>query len=240
MSSDASQAETSPRRWQPLSAVQRRVVGVLIEKAKTTPESYPMTLNALTNGCNQKSNRLPKMDLSTDDVEEALEELRELGAATEVQGAGRVPKYRHYMYDWLGVDKRELAVMAELLLRGEQTIGELRARAARMELIADLHALGPVLDSLQAKDLIVWLSPSGRGRLVTHNLYLPKQLEQVKEHYASGHAAGSTETEVSPAVRTQVGVQEFQELQSEVSALRAEVARLRDQVAGITGDAKGE
>lgn len=240
MSSDASQAETSPRRWQPLSAVQRRVVGVLVEKAKTTPESYPMTLNALTHGCNQKSNRLPKMDLSTDDVEEALEELRELGAVAEVQGGGRVPKYRHYMYDWLGVDKTELAVMAELLLRGEQTSGELRARAARMEPIADLHALDPILDALQAKDLIVWLSPSGRGRLVTHNLYLPKQLEQIKGDHAAGQAAASVETSPSSASPTKVGVQEFQQLRSEVSALRAEVARLREQIAGVGGDRQGE
>lgn len=240
MSSDASQAETAPRRWRPLSAVQRRVLGVLIEKAKTTPESYPMTLNALTNGCNQKSNRLPKMDLSTDDVEEALEELRELGAATEVQGGGRVPKYRHYMYEWLGVDKTELAVMAELLLRGEQTIGELRARAARMEPIADLHALGPVLDSLQAKDLIVWLSPSGRGRLVTHNLYLPKELEQVKEYQAAESVAAHTESPPSSAAPTKVGVPEFQKLQSEVAELRAEVAHLRDQMAAIKGETPAE
>lgn len=235
MSSDASPTDTAQPRWQPLSAVQRRVVGVLIEKAKTTPESYPMTLNALTNGCNQKSNRLPKMNLSPDDVQETLEELRDLGAAAEVQGGGRVPKFRHYMYDWSGVDKTELAVMAELLLRGEQTTGELRTRAARMEPIADLHALDPVLESLHAKDLIVWLTPAGRGRLVTHNLYLPKQLKQLKEDHAADRPAADANSDSSPPVRANLPADELKQLRSEVTALRAEVAQLREQVSRMAG-----
>ena len=113
-------AETSEKKWKPLTPPQRRVLGVLAEKAKTTPEQYPLTLNGLTTGCNQKNNRDPVTNLSTDQVEQALEELRELGAVLEVQGSGRVAKYKHCLYDWLGVDKVELAVMAELLLRGEQ------------------------------------------------------------------------------------------------------------------------
>ena len=152
--------EKSEKRWRPLTSIQRRIAGVLVEKAKTTPDAYPLTLNALTNGCNQKSNRDPHMDLSAEDVERAVEELREMGALAEVQSGGRVAKYRHYLYEWLGVDKVELAVMAELLLRGEQTIGELRGHAARMEPISDLNALRPILDSLEAKQLIVMLTPS--------------------------------------------------------------------------------
>ena len=201
------QSETSEKRWRPLSAIQRRVVGVLIEKAKTTPDSYPMTLNALTNGCNQKSNRSPQMDLSPEDVEQAIEELREMGAAAEVQSGGRVSKFRHYMYDWLGVDKVELAVMAELLLRGEQTIGELRGRAARMEPVADLNALRPVLDTLIQKDLVVSLTPTGRGQVVTHNLYTPERLEKLKQQYASGHSAPAAEpsTRVSSPAAVSIG-----------------------------------
>ena len=91
------------------------------------------------------------MNMSPDDVEQTLEELRGMGAVTEVQGSGRVAKYRHHAYEWLGVEKTELAVMTELLLRGEQTLGELRGRAARMEPIADLAALKPVVDSLVTK-----------------------------------------------------------------------------------------
>src|SRR5262245_63714165 len=145
----------APRRWQPLSLRQRRVFGVLIEKAKTTPDAYPMTINGLVAGCNQKSNREPVMNLTPEEVEQVLEELRGLGAVTEVQGSGRVAKYRHHAYEWLGLEKTELAVMTELMLRGEQTLGELRGRAARMEPIADMATLKPVVDSLLKKGLII-------------------------------------------------------------------------------------
>ena len=190
--------EKSEKRWRPLTSIQRRIAGVLVEKAKTTPDAYPLTLNALTNGCNQKSNRDPHMDLSTEDVERTVEELREMGALTEVQSGGRVAKYRHYLYEWLGVDKVELAVMAELLLRGEQTIGELRGHAARMEPIGDLNALRPILDSLEAKQLIVTLTPPGRGQVITHNLYTAERLEELKKQYASGRPADELESAHEP------------------------------------------
>ncbi len=103
-------------RWQPLGAIDRRVAGVLAEKAKTTPDAYPMSLNAVRTGCNQKSNRWPAMELEQDQVEESLDRLRAMGAVGLVEGGGRVQKYRHYLYEWLGVDKAELAVMTELLL----------------------------------------------------------------------------------------------------------------------------
>src|SRR5688572_27827781 len=146
---DSATTESTPK-WRPLPAIERRVLGVLIEKAKTTPENYPMSINSLRSGCNQKSNRAPLMQLEEDAVEEALEALRRIGAVSQVQGGSRIDRYRHLAYEWLGVDKVELAVMAELLLRGAQTVGELRGRAARMEPIADLPALRPILDSLQA------------------------------------------------------------------------------------------
>src|SRR5260370_32451891 len=126
------------------------MTGVLVEKAKTTTEQYPLTLNSLVTGCNQKNNRDPQMQVQPEDVEEALERLRAAGALIEVQGSGRVPKYRHMMYDWLGVSKVELGVMTELLLRGTQTEGELRRPAARMDPIPTLPALSPMLRSLKA------------------------------------------------------------------------------------------
>ncbi len=130
MSDPASEVSPPGRApaWHPLQALDRRVLGVLVEKAKTTPEAYPLSLNALRTGCNQKSNRYPLMEVEPEDVEESLERLRGLGAVAEVQGGGRVARFRHCLYDWLGVDKAELAVMAELLLRGAQTDGELRGR----------------------------------------------------------------------------------------------------------------
>jgi uncharacterized protein YceH (UPF0502 family) len=128
-------------KWKPLDARQRRVLGVLIEKAKTTPAAYPMSVNAIVTGCNQKNNRDPITTLDDFGVEKALDELRNLGAVSEVDWLGRVSKYKHHAYEWLGVTRPELAVLAELLLRGAQQLGELRGRAARMEPIADLAAL---------------------------------------------------------------------------------------------------
>src|SRR5438477_8977181 len=220
MSTDSSQTEaqsetSSSHKWQPLSLRQRRVFGVLIEKAKTTPDAYPMTINGLVAGCNQKSNREPVMNLSPDDVEQVLEELRGMGAVTEVQGSGRVAKYRHHAYEWLGVEKTELAVMTELLLRGEQTRGELRGRAARMEPIADLAALKPVVDSLVSKRLVIALTSPGRGQVVSHNLYKERELTEVKARFAGHVPSMAAEDEGPPplvagtagaAVAAQTGV----------------------------------
>ena len=170
-------------RWQPICAIDRRVLGVLAEKAKTTPDAYPLSLNAIRVGCNQKSSRFPLMTLDIDDIEESLERLRLLGAIGIVEGYGRVPKSRHYLYEWFGVDKVELAVMAELLLRGAQTVGELRGRADRMEPIANLAALQPILASLKSKGLVMPLTPEGRGHVVAHALYEPKEMGLIRSQY---------------------------------------------------------
>src|SRR5262245_31160536 len=91
----AADDSSTAHRWQPISATERRVLGVLVEKAKTTPENYPLSLNGLRTGCNQKNNRSPLMQLEEEQVEEAIETLRKLGAVSVVQGSGRVDKYRH-------------------------------------------------------------------------------------------------------------------------------------------------
>lgn len=198
----AEMASETPPRWSPLGMIDRRVLGVLAEKAKTTPDAYPMSVSAICTGCNQKSNRAPVMNLQSEDVEESLERLRELGAAAMVQGLGRVTKYKHYLYEWLGVEKVELAVMTELLLRGPQTEGELRGRAARMDPIADLNALRPVLASLKAKGLVLPLTPEGRGHVVTHALYQPQELAQLRAQY--GHERVSPAPTSAP-IRTDLG-----------------------------------
>ena len=108
---------------QSLGRSELRVLGVLIEKAKTTPEQYPLSLNAVVTGCNQKSNRDPVMNLDEEQVNQALIRLRECGAAAEVFGNGRLARYRHLAYEWLGVEKEELAILAELFLRGGQSEG---------------------------------------------------------------------------------------------------------------------
>lgn len=243
--------EHNSPKWQQLNSRQRRVFGVLIEKAKTTPDAYPMTINGITTGCNQKTNREPLTNYSTDDIEQILEELRGLGAVVEVQGSGRVAKFKHLAYDWLGVDKIELAVMAELLLRGEQTVGELRGRAARMEAIADLAALKPVLESLMKKNLVISLSPEGRGQMVTHNLHKDRELVELKTRFANYTPPADSEDDsprrsVAPPPATAAHMHApshsgsnssggitrdmFSELELEVAALRADVARLRNEL----------
>jgi uncharacterized protein YceH (UPF0502 family) len=182
--------EGEARKWQPLSPRQRRVAGVLIEKAKTVPDSYPMTVNGLVTGCNQKSNRDPHMELSEDDIERVLEELRAMHAVVEIQGSGRAVKYKHNLYDWFGVEKVEIAVLAELLLRGPQTLGDLRARVSRMEPIPDQGTLQNLLKQLQAKQLIMELTPPGRGQIVTHNLYKDRELPELRARYANARTSG--------------------------------------------------
>lgn len=228
----ATNDESPQAPWQTLNRLQRRVAGVLVEKAKTTPDAYPLSLNALVNGCNQKSNRSPLMNLSTEDVQQAVDELREMGAVAEVQSGGRVAKYRHYLYDWLGVSKVEMAVMAELLLRGEQTLGELRARAARMEAIADLGELKPIVRGLIDRGLIISLTPEGRGQIVTHALYQDQELEKLKSKLplpGTASSSSSTEQPVSNRQATQMPAAEPPALQ-EIEALREEVADLRELV----------
>ncbi len=224
-----------PPQWQPLQRNDRRVVGVLVEKAKTTPDNYPLTLNSLLNGANQKSNRFPQMHLDEEHVFDALERLKKLKAVAEVQGDGRAPKFRHLLYDWLGVDKHELAVMAELLLRGAQTLGELRGRAARMEKIAGISELRPIIDSLHGKGLILYLTPPGRGCAVTHALYQEQELAKVREEYGNVTVEAPTlaaKSSPSAAISSE-GNDELAGLRDEVAALRAEMS---DEVAKIRAE----
>ena len=220
------------RKWRPLAARDRRVIGVLVEKAKTVPDQYPLSLNALVSGCNQKNNRYPLMELQASDLEDPLERLKQAGAVVEVQGSSRVARFKHLLYEWLGVDKVELAVMAELLLRGAQTEGELRGRASRMEPIADLGALRPVLDSLKQKGLIISLTPEGRGHVLTHALYEERELEKLRAEHSAIAARSSDSDDDSPAPPRAAS----SPARSEIAELRAEVAELREQVTRVRDD----
>ena len=131
-----------------LDPTQRRIIGVLIEKALTTPDSYPLTVNALVAGCNQKSNRDPVMQVQDFEVEGALRALFVREWVTNTNAGGRAIKWRHRIDHKLGLEGAPLAVLAELLLRGPQQPGELRARAARMAPIATQEDLLQVLQSL--------------------------------------------------------------------------------------------
>lgn len=237
-------SQSAAPRWQPLSAIDRRVAGVLVEKAKTTPDGYPLSLNAVVTACNQKNNRDPQMELDPDTVQGALDRLRGLGAVGLVQGTGRVDRFRHLLYEWLGVDKVELAVMAELLLRGAQTEGELRGRAARMEPIADLAALRPVLASLKSKGLVLAMTPPGRGYVVAHALYPPDELERVRAQWGKGPGAGiaagdgrlgESAADSSPAVlaHDQHPRRPLLVADDELASLRDELRQLSETVATL-------
>jgi uncharacterized protein YceH (UPF0502 family) len=227
--------DESPR-WQPLPRIDRRVVGVLVEKAKTTPDNYPLSLNGLVNGSNQKSNRSPQMHLDEEQVAEAIDRLRMIGALSIIQGDGRVEKYRHLLYEWLGVDKAELAVMAELLLRGEQTLGDLRGRAARMEPIKGISELQPIVESLREKGLIQLLTPPGRGCVLTHTLYEEQELAKLRREFEGQADARRSATSESPppprpAATTSPG--ELETLRAEVASLKQQLDEVREQVAEI-------
>ncbi len=164
----------------------------------------------------------------------------------EIQGSGRVLKYRHQMYDWLGIDKVELAVIGELLLRGEQTVGELRTRASRMEPIAGVNELKPILRSLIDKGLVMSLTPEGRGQVVTHSLYKDRELEALHSRVANLAPPPTSPRDDQPAtaprvpqatVRPQAAVvpscvseEKFDDLKREVVELRDEVLTLRDRM----------
>ena len=234
--------EENNSQWKPLTPVQRRVAGVLIEKSKTTPDSYPMSLNGVKTASNQKSNRSPKMDLPEHEVDETLYELRHMGAVIEVHSGGRVPKYKHQFYDWLGVSNVELAVMGELLLRGEQTLGDLRARASRMSKIDGMTELKPIIAELVEKNLVVELTPPGRGQVVTHNLYQPNELDRLKSEYESGSGSqppkkSSTE-KFAPETRTSNQIennQKVESLESIVGELSRTVETLTEKLNAMGG-----
>jgi len=150
-----------------LTPIECRVLGTLIEKALTVPGQYPLTLNSMVNGCNQRSNREPVTDLDEDMVLTAIDGLRAKGFAREVSMEGsRVAKFRHVAREALEIGAAELAVLTELLLRGPQTVGELRGRASRMHPLESLEVVQAVLDSLRSRPapLVKRLPPAPGSR----------------------------------------------------------------------------
>src|SRR5688500_12357867 len=146
-----------------LTPTEARILGVLIEKSTTTPEQYPLSLNALTNGANQKSNRDPVLSLSEDEVFDAVESLREKQLAVRVDTVGsRVHKYKHTAGETLRCRAGELAVLAELLLRGPQTLGERRGRAWRMSRLNTLVAAKTMIRAVceHAEPLVKEIPPA--------------------------------------------------------------------------------
>lgn len=219
---------SEPTSWPVLSALERRVLGVLAEKAKTTPDAYPLSLNALVTGCNQKSNRDPVMNVDEADVQETLEALQEKGLVILIQSS-RVDRWRHGLYDVWTSDKVEMAILTELLLRDPQTEGELRTRASRMEPIDSLESLRTVLRNLSDRKLVVYLTPErSRGTTVTHGFHSADELALLRTRVASGW---TPEEAAAPAVRpapTPAAPQ--RDLAGEIDQLKGEVAQLTAMV----------
>lgn len=240
MSADATPApEPQPApNWEPLSVLDRRILGVLVEKQKTSKnsDSYPLTLNALLTGCNQKSNRDPVFDLDEIEVEDGLEALQERGFVTRIEG-GRVDKYRHELYTLWTQNGPELAVLAELLLRGPQTKGDLRTRAARMAPIDTLDALEDVLKPLVERRLVVYLTgPDRRGAVVTHGFHTGDEIARLKTQHAG--APVSISDPAVPVARAPVPAPpgfdaRLTAAAAEIDALKTRVAALETQLAQL-------
>jgi hypothetical protein len=207
-----------------LNPIEVRVLGCLVEKELATPEYYPLTLNALTNACNQKSNRDPVMALEEADVVRALDSLRFQRLAHQSAEGVRAAKYCHNLDGLLRLEPQELAILAELLLRGPQTVGELRGRAERMAPIADLAAAEAVLTELAEREPpLVVLLPRQPGRK-----------EQRYAHLFAGTPEQNEETSPPPEpVRARVLAENerLAALEVEMAALRSELVELRAQLA---------
>lgn len=228
--SEPGAAAAPPPSWPVLSLHERRVLGVLVEKSKTTPDVYPMSINALVAGCNQKSNRDPILDLKELDVEEALASAKQKGLVIQVTG-GRVVRWRQALYDVWHVNKVELALLAELLLRGPQTEGELRSHAGRMEPIADLDTLRSVLRPLAERRLVVYLTPEGRrGTTLTHGFHSPEDLERLRAKHGS---AAEEESPTGRAVASPALEAKLAEAQAEIADLRNQITELRAITEGL-------
>ena len=215
--------------WPVLDMRMRRVLGVLVEKAKTTPDTYPLSVNALVTGSNQKSNRDPILNLSDQEVEDTLARCQKKGLAIKITG-GRVVRWKHNLYDAWNVNKVELAVLGELLLRGPQTEGELRSRASRMEPIDDLDALRNVLRPLVERKLVVYLTPEERrGAVLSHGFHDPTELERLRSRIAAEPIATPTEapSAPSPTVASAAQDERLSALESELRMTREEVAALK-------------
>jgi hypothetical protein len=190
---------------------QVRVLGALIEKERSTPEYYPLTLNSLAAACNQKSNRDPVTDLSESDVQRAIDELRRARLVGQSTGAGsRAEKYRHALAEAWSLGEPELALLAVLMLRGPQTVGELRSRTGRLFAFGSMEAVEEALSGLVGR-------PEPLVRLLERRA---GQKEARWAHLLSGEPAESpAEAEAAPSGA----------LAEEVRALRAELQTLREE-----------
>ena len=208
-----------------LTDIETRILGSLVEKDITTPDYYPLSLNALVNACNQKNNRDPVMTLDEQSVRDALTTLQEKHLAGPASGAdSRVAKYEHRLQEVFNFDRREIAILCVLLLRGPQTPGELRSRTERMYHFEALDDVIATLDRLAQRDPPL-------------TAVLPRQPGTKESRYAhlfSGHPpAHEVEQPSAGQAGAEAGADRLGKLEEEVSALRRDVADLQQQCAAF-------
>jgi uncharacterized protein YceH (UPF0502 family) len=197
-----------------LSLLETRVLGTLYEKQHTVPDSYPLTLNALVSGCNQKTSRSPVMEASETEVRSALDSLKSANLVIETSG-GRVSRYSHNVERVLQVPSQSAAILTVLMLRGPQTPGELRINCERLHSFSDISAVQGFLDELAARSLIVQLPR------------LPGARENRWAHLLSG----------APKIEAQPEEPASADLKERVAALEREVAALKELVSAAFGRA---
>jgi len=209
-----------------LNDVEARVLASLIEKEITTPEYYPLSLNALLNACNQKSNRDPVMTLDEDAVRRALRSLGEQVLVRSAGGDSRVPKYEHRLADTFNFTRPETAILCELLLRGPQTPGELRSRAERMHPFEDLSVVHTTLKHLMEREpaLVVLLPRQPGTKEARYAHLLSGNVEPPDSHLSKG------KQELPVATGPHDG-DRLAQLEKEVATLQAEIADVKRQFA---------
>ena len=207
-----------------LSLLETRVLGVLVEKQHTVPDTYPLTLNALVSGCNQKTSRFPILEATEAEVQATLDHLKSLSLVVESSG-GRVMRYAHNAGRVLGLPPQSVALLATLMLRGPQTAGELRISSERLHRFSDISAVEAFLEELAARP---------DGALVLELARQPGTRETRWAHLLSGppdETAAPAPASVSGAEAPSLG--EIAALKANVDRLEAEVAEIRDKLASV-------
>ena len=220
-----------------LTPAEARVLGALVEKEVTTPDYYPLSLNALINACNQRSNREPVMDLDETDVRQALHGLEDLRLAGRARGSdGRVTKYEHWLGEAFNFNRAETALICVLLLRGPQTPGELRGRTERLHRVDELTDVAAGLQKLLEREpALVAVLPRQPGTKESRYAHL---LSGGVESLPAAHAEAAYASRVGEQeARPDAGQEErIVQLEATVAELRHEVAALRQKIDDLFGD----
>jgi hypothetical protein len=215
-----------------LTAMEARLIGVLIEKALTTPDSYPLTLNALVNGANQKNNRDPVTEIAEGDAMSAVIALRNKGLVVQLDGHGqRVPKFRQQFKEKLALSTPEMVILAELFLRGPQTLGELRGRASRMYPLESLETVRNTVEQLmnKAEPLVKQIAPAPGSRAERYAQLMAPEVRPAEDGADDGgeEPAPAPRPDAGPATRL---AERVAQLEGEVAALRAALTRLAAEI----------